>query len=59
MTSLILGLMMNTAKNTLETNDQNIHALATQLILLDRTLRALGPESDQARRYLVEYLETP
>lgn len=57
MTSLILGLMMNTAKNTRETNDQNIHALATQLILLDRTLRALGPEADQVRRYLAEYLE--
>ena len=57
MTSLVLGLMMNSAKNTLETANRNVHALATDIILLDRIVRALGPEADEAHRHLVEYLQ--
>ena len=48
MTSLLLSLMFNSAKNTLETNNHNIRALATEFILLDRTMRALGPETEDA-----------
>jgi hypothetical protein len=44
MTSLVLGLMMNSAKNTLETANHSVHALATDIILLDRIVRALGPK---------------
>jgi hypothetical protein len=55
MTSLVLGLMMYSAKNTLETANRNVHALATDLILLDRIVRAL-PEADETHRQLVEYL---
>ena len=58
MTSLVLGLMLNSAKNTFETNNRDIRTLATELILLDRTLRALSPEADDARRRLVEYVQT-
>jgi len=58
MTSLLLGLMLNSAKNTFETNNRNIRALATELVLLDRTMRALGPEAEDARRHLVEYVHT-
>lgn len=57
MTSLVLGLMLNSAKNTLETNNRNIRALATELILLDRTMRALGSETEDARRHLDEYVQ--
>jgi len=57
MTSLLLSLMLNSAKNTLETNNRNIRALATELILLDRTLRALGSETEDVRRDLVEYVQ--
>jgi len=57
-TSIVVGLMLNSAKNTFETNSRNIHALATELILLDRNLRALGPEADDARRRLIEYIRT-
>ena len=49
MTSLVLGLMLNSAKNTFETDNRNVHALATDLILLDRTMKALGPQADEAR----------
>ena len=58
MTSLVLGLMMNSARDTFETNNRDIRTLATELILLDRTMRALGPEADDARRHLVEYVQT-
>ena len=58
MTSLLLGLMLNSAKNTFETNNRNIRALATELILLDRIMRGLGPEAEDARRHLVEYVHT-
>ena len=58
MTSLVLGLMMNSAKDTFETNNRDIRTLATELILLDRTMRALGPEAEDARRHLVEYVQT-
>ena len=58
MTSLVLGLMMNSARDTFETNNRDIRTLATELILLDRTMRALGPEAEDARRHLVEYVQT-
>jgi hypothetical protein len=58
MTSLVLGLMMNSAKNTLETDNRNVHALGTDLILLDRTMRALGPQAGEARQQLIEYVQT-
>ena len=57
MTSLVLGLMMNSAKNTLEANNRNIRTLTTDMILLDRTIRGLGQEAEDARRHLVEYVQ--
>jgi hypothetical protein len=57
MTSLVLGLMLNSAKNTLDTNNRNLRTLATEIILLDRVMRGLGPEADDARRHLLGYLQ--
>lgn len=57
MTALLLGLMLNSAKNTLETNNRNIRTLATEIILLDRTMRALGAEAEDGRRHLIEYVQ--
>jgi hypothetical protein len=57
MTSLVLGLMLYSAKNTLETANHNVHALATDIILLDRIVRVLGPEAEETHRHLVEYLQ--
>jgi hypothetical protein len=57
MTSLVLGLMLNSAKSTFENNNRDVRTLATELILLDRTMRALSPEADDARRHLVEYVQ--
>ncbi len=57
MTSLLLGLMMASSKNTLDTNNRNIRMLATDIILLDRNLQALGPGAKDARRGLREYVQ--
>ena len=56
MTTLALSLMLNSAKNAFEEDNRNIHALATDLILLDRTLKALGSPADEARRQIADYV---
>ncbi len=57
MTSLVLGLMINSAKNTFESVDHNVHAYATEMILLDRILRQYGPETDAVREPLIAYVQ--
>ena len=57
MSSLVLSLMINSAKNTFEAIDGNVHAFASDLILLDRTLRRYGPEADSARQSLTAYVQ--
>jgi hypothetical protein len=57
MASLVIGLMLNTAKNTFESVDKNVHAYATELILFDRTMKHYGPETAEARRSLLAYTE--
>jgi hypothetical protein len=55
LTSLVLGLMTNAAKNTFESVDRNVHAFATDIILFDRMLQQYGPETAQARELLLAY----
>jgi hypothetical protein len=55
-TSLVFGLMINSAKNTFESVDHNVHAYATDLILLDRMLRTYGPAGNDARQKLTDYV---
>jgi hypothetical protein len=57
LTSLVLGLTINSAKNTYEAVDHNVHVMATQMILLDRTLRQYGPETEEARQHLLAYVQ--
>lgn len=57
MASLLLGLLVNTAKNTFEGVDRNVHAFATELVLLDRTLRNMGPDAAETRRRLHAYTQ--
>ena len=56
MTSLVLGLMVNSSKGTFEAVDRNVHAIATEMILLDRALRQYGPEADETRQRLMAYV---
>jgi hypothetical protein len=57
MTSLVLGLMVNSAKNTFESVDRNVHALATNLIMLDRTLVHYGAEANETRKRLLAFAQ--
>lgn len=57
MTSLVLGLMLNTAKNRFDGVNRDVHAFATELILLERNLRLYGPEADASRERLKAYAE--
>ena len=44
-TSLVLGLMLNSAKGTFETHNNNVHALASQIILLGSNHAVAGAGS--------------
>jgi len=55
--SLVLGLMINSARITFDGVDKSVHAYATQLILLDRTMRQYGPETAAARQRLLVYVQ--
>ena len=58
MTSLVISLMLNQARNTLESADKSVHAYAVQLILFDRTMRHYGAEETAAaRRALLAYTQ--
>ncbi len=57
MPSLLLGLMMNNAANTYVAVDRNLHVFATDIILLDRSMRPLGPSADEPRKRLLAYVE--
>jgi hypothetical protein len=55
MGSLVLGLTINSARNTFESIDHDEHVISTEIIVLDRTLRRYGPETLSVRRQLVGY----
>src|SRR5690242_10647554 len=57
MASLVLGLLVNSAKNTFEAIDGNVHAFAAELLILDQMLRQSGPSADEARRNLAAYVQ--
>ena len=56
MTSLVLGLMINSAKNTYEAVDHNVHAISKEIILFDRALRSL-PTGAEARKEILAYAQ--
>ena len=57
MTSLAFGLMINSSKNTFAGIDDSVHSFATELILLDRTLRTYGLEGADTRQALIRYVQ--
>jgi hypothetical protein len=57
MTSLVLGLMITSAKSTLELVDRNMHALAADVIVLDRSFQYYGPAADGARQRLLAWAQ--
>lgn len=57
MTSLVFSLMINSAKNTFEGIDSNVHSFATEIILFDQTLRTYGLEANETKHRLSTYVE--
>lgn len=57
MASILLGLLVNSVRNTFETADRTLHTFATEIILLDRLMRQYGPETADARKELSEYTQ--
>jgi len=57
MTSLVLGLMINTAKNRFDGINGQVHDFATDLILLDKTLLLYGGEASDTHQRLTAYVE--
>jgi hypothetical protein len=57
MTSLVLGLMINSAKSRFDNINRDVHTFATDLILLDRLLSQYGSDASDTRRRLVIYVE--
>ncbi|WP_245973807.1 DUF4239 domain-containing protein [Bosea caraganae] len=57
MTSLVLGLMISSAKGRFDAVNRDVHSYATGLILLDRMLVLYGPEAGDARQRLVAYAQ--
>lgn len=57
MTSLVFGLLINSAKNTFESIDSNYHAYATSLIIFDRSLKTYGAGAQATQQHLSVYVE--
>lgn len=57
MTSLVLGLMITSAKSRFDAVNQDVHSYATELILLDRMLFLYGPDTADTRQKLLAYTE--
>ena len=56
LTALVLGLLIATASVTYNTRSQEITTLAAKMIQLDRLLRLFGPDADDERELLRNYL---
>jgi hypothetical protein len=52
MTALVLGLVTASAKNSYDTVDGGVKHTASQIVILDRTLARLGPETRDVRARL-------
>jgi hypothetical protein len=50
--ALVLGLLINSAKSSYDTQRNQVRQMTANLILLDRLLNAYGPETQEARELL-------
>jgi hypothetical protein len=56
LTALVLSLLIATASTTFNTRNQEITTLAANAIQLDRVLRRFGPDADDEREMLRNYM---
>jgi len=57
LSALLLGLLIASVKSTFDTAGRDLKHFATQIVVLDRTLRAYGPQADPARSLVRQYTE--
>ena len=57
LTALLLGLLIASVKGTFDTAGRDLKHFATQIVLLDRSLRAYGSLGDSARTLIRQYAE--
>ncbi|HSU04158.1 MAG TPA: hypothetical protein VLI93_01175 [Acetobacteraceae bacterium] len=57
LSALVLGLLIASVKNSFDTATRDLKRFSTQLVLLDRTLRAYGPQATPARNFIERYVE--
>jgi hypothetical protein len=57
LTALLLGLLIASVKGTFDTAGRDLKHFSTQIVLLDRTLRAYGSQGDSARTLIRQYVE--
>lgn len=57
LTSLVLGLLVASAKTTFDTTDHEMRSYAADFIVLDQTLRRYGADADDTRKLLPVYLD--
>ncbi len=58
LTALVLGLLVNSAKNAYDTINEEIFQGGAKVILLDRVLSRYGPEARTVRAELRRFLTT-
>lgn len=58
LSSLVLGLLVSSASGNFSDVEKAVRAYGTDLILLDRSLRDLGPAAEPARVELLGYVST-
>ena len=56
-TALVVSLLISSVKGSFDRVHHDVQTFATELILLDRTLRFYGPGADNARALLTRYTE--
>jgi hypothetical protein len=57
LSALLLGLLIASVKGTFDTAARDLKRFATQIVVLDHTLRAYGPQADPARSLIRQYTE--
>ena len=57
LSALVLGLLIASVKNHFDTTTRDLKHFATQIVLLDRTLHAYGPQGGSARTLIQQYVE--
>lgn len=56
MAALVLGLLLNSARNNFGAVESSVRIFATELLLLDHALLTLGPEAAPSRQLLAAYV---